>query len=48
MSRPTKKNGPVVNDLRNDLTNLLANLSLIDGDIPLASLSSSFYLVVII
>ena len=42
MSRPTKKNGPVVNDLRKDLTNLLANLSLIDGDIPLASLSSNF------
>ena len=42
MPRRTKKNGPVVNDLRKDLTNLLANLSLIDGDIPLASLSSTF------
>ena len=41
MSRQTKKNSPVVNDLRKDLTNLLVNLSLIDGDILLASLSSS-------
>ena len=43
MPRRTKKNGPVVNDLRKDLTNLLANLSLIDGEIMLASLSSSFF-----
>ena len=42
MSRQTKKNGHVVNDLHKDLSNLLANLSLIDGDILLAALSSSF------
>ena len=39
MSPQTK--APAVNDLRKDLAKLLANLSLIDGDIPLTSLSSS-------
>ena len=39
MSLQTKV--PVVNDLRKDLAKLLADLSLIDGDIPLTSLSSS-------
>ena len=34
-------NVPVVNDLQKDLAKIFADLSLIDGDIPLTSLSSS-------